>query len=80
MLNSALIITAPLPGLLVPMLRLMVPEPRGIKLWQRIEDVHRRTRALCAFGEQVIPRGMKRHMESEKCKQKRARASMGDVR
>jgi len=51
--------------------------PRSIKLWQHIEDVHRATRARCLCGEQVIPRNLKRHQDSERCK--RARASM-DVR
>ena len=47
---------------------------RSIKLWQHIEDVQRRTRARCLCGEQVIPRNLKRHQDSERCK--RARASM----
>ena len=45
--------------------------PRSIKLWQHIEDVHRRTRALWACGEQVIPKNLKRHQSSESCKRAR---------
>ena len=51
--------------------------PRSIKLWRHISDVHRQTRARCLCGEVVVPRNLKRHQDSERCK--RARASM-DVR
>ena len=40
--------------------------PRSIKLWQHIEDVHRRPPALRACGAQVIPKNLKRHQSRER--------------
>ena len=47
------------------------PFPRSIKLWQHIEDVHRRKRTRCACGEEVVPRNLTRHQATQKCKRAR---------
>ena len=44
---------------------------RSIKLWQHIEDVHRATRVQCPCGKKVIPRNLKQHQKTEKCKRAR---------
>ena len=40
--------------------------PRGIKLKQHLDDVHRKIRCKCACGKEVIQRNLKRHQS--KCK------------
>ena len=45
--------------------------PRSIKLWQHIEDVHRCKRIRCPCGEEQVPRNLKRHQETERCKRAR---------
>jgi len=43
--------------------------PRGIKLKQHLDDIHRKKRASCGFCNlQVIPRNLKRHQDN--CKKR----------
>ena len=45
--------------------------PRSLKLWQHIEDVHRCKRVRCPCGDEQVPRNLKRHQETQKCKRAR---------